>query len=79
VNDGCFPGLAEVPRTALSLTVPFLMRVPRAVAIVPGPAKRAVVQSAALGPVTTACPASILRRHPDATLFLDDDSAAGLA
>jgi glucosamine-6-phosphate deaminase len=79
VNDGCFPSLAEVPRTALSLTVPFLMRVPRAVAIVPGPAKRAAIQAAVLGAVTTACPASVLRRHRDATLFLDDDSAAGLA
>ncbi len=78
VNDGCFPSLPDVPRTALSLTVPFLMSVPRAVAIVPGPAKRAAIAAAVLGPVTTACPASILRRHPDATLFLDDDSAAGL-
>jgi len=78
VNDGCFPSLSEVPRTALSLTVPFLMRVPRVVAIVPGPAKRAAIQAAIEGPVTTACPASILRRHRDATLFLDDDSAAGL-
>lgn len=78
VNDGCFPSLAEVPRTALSLTVPFLMRVPRAVAIVPGPAKRAAIQAAVRGPVTTACPASVLRRHRDATIFLDEDSASGL-
>ena len=78
VNDGCFASLAEVPRTALSLTVPFLMGVPRAVAIVPGPAKRAAIRAAVRGPVTTACPASILRRHRDATLFLDEDSAAGL-
>jgi glucosamine-6-phosphate deaminase len=78
VNDGCFPSLGEVPRTALSLTVPFLMRVPRGVAIVPGAAKRSAIHSALEGPVTTACPASILRRHRDATLFLDDDSAAGL-
>jgi glucosamine-6-phosphate deaminase len=78
VNDGGFPTLAEVPRTALSLTVPFLLRVPRAVAIVPGPAKRAAIAAALQGPVTTASPASVLRRHPDATLFLDEDSAAGL-
>jgi glucosamine-6-phosphate deaminase len=78
VNDGCFPTLEDVPRTALSLTVPFLMRVPRAVAIVPGPAKRAAIRAALEGPVTTACPASILRRHPDATLFLDEASAADL-
>ena len=78
VNDGCFPSLADVPRTALSLTVPFLMGVPRAVAIVPGPAKRAAIRAAVRGPLTTACPASILRRHRDATLFLDEDSAGGL-
>ena len=48
------------------------MRVPRAVAIVPGPAKRAAIAAAVDGPVTTACPASILRRHRDATLFLDE-------
>jgi glucosamine-6-phosphate deaminase len=78
VHDGCFATIEDVPRTALSLTVPFLMRVPRAVAIVPGPAKRAAVTAAVTGPVATSCPASILRRHPDATLFLDDASAAGL-
>lgn len=78
VNDGCFPALEAVPRRALSLTIPYLLRVPRAVAIVPGAAKRAAIQAALQGPVTTACPASILRRHPDATLFLDEDSAAGL-
>jgi len=79
VNDGCFASLADVPRTALSLTIPLLLRVPRAVAIVPGRAKRAAIRAALQGPVTTACPASILRRHRDATLFLDEDSAAGLA
>ena len=78
MNDGCFPTLEDVPRTALSLTVPFLMGVPRAVAIVPGPAKRAAIRAALEGPVTTACPASILRRHRDATLFLDEASAADL-
>ena len=79
VHDGSFTRLEDVPRTALSLTVPFIMGVPRAVAIVPGPAKRAAVKAALDGPMTSACPASILRRHPDATLFLDAQSAADLA
>jgi glucosamine-6-phosphate deaminase len=79
VHDGSFAALADVPRTALSLTVPFLLRVPRAVAIVPGPAKRAAITAALEGPVTCACPASVLRRHPDARLYLDSASAAGLA
>jgi glucosamine-6-phosphate deaminase len=78
VHDGSFPALEAVPRTALSLTIPFLMRVPHAVAIVPGPAKRAAITAALDGPVSCACPASVLRRHPDARLFLDPASAAGL-
>jgi glucosamine-6-phosphate deaminase len=78
VHDGAFAALEAVPRTALSLTVPFLMGVARLAAIVPGPAKRAAVQAALDGPLTTACPASILRRHPNATLYLDPASAAGV-
>jgi len=76
VHDGGFARLEDVPRTAFSLTIPFIMRVARAVAIVPGPAKRAAIRAALDGPVTAACPASILRRHPNATLFLDEESAA---
>jgi glucosamine-6-phosphate deaminase len=78
VNDRGFARLEEVPRIALSLTIPRLLAVPRAVAIVPGPAKRAAVTAALDGPVTPGCPASILRRHPHATLYLDEASAAGL-
>jgi glucosamine-6-phosphate deaminase len=78
VSDGCFASLSDVPRAALSLTIPFLLRVPRAVAIVPGPAKAAAITVALEGPVSPACPASILRRHRDATLFLDEASAGGL-
>lgn len=78
VHDGSFATLEAVPRRALSLTIPFLLRVPRAVAIVPGPAKRAAIAAALDGPVTCARPASVLRRHPDAWLFLDTASAAGL-
>jgi glucosamine-6-phosphate deaminase len=79
VHDGSFRTLDEVPRTALSVTIPRLLGVPHAVAIVPGPAKRDAIATALDGPVTCACPASILRRHPDARLYLDTASAAGLA
>jgi glucosamine-6-phosphate deaminase len=78
VHDGAFADPGAVPRRALSLTIPTLLRVPRAVAIVPGSAKRAAIHAAFDGPVTRACPASVLRRHPDASVFLDGDSAASL-
>jgi len=44
--------------------------------MVPGPAKKNAVRDAVEGPVSEACPASILREHPAAALFLDTDSAA---
>ncbi len=79
VHDGAFETLEEVPRHALSLTIPTIMACPKLFAIVPGPAKREAIRSAVEGPVETSCPASILRRHADAHLFIDRDSAALLA
>ncbi len=79
VNDGAFATLDDVPRHALSLTIPTIMARPRLFAIVPGPAKREAIKSTIEGPVATTCPASILRRHPDAHLFIDRDSASLLS
>lgn len=76
VNDGCFRTLAEVPRQALTLTIPALLGARRLVATVPGPRKAAAVRAALHGPVTPACPASILRTHPAAALHLDPAAAA---
>jgi glucosamine-6-phosphate deaminase len=75
VHDGCFAALDDVPTHALSLTVPVFMRTPHIVLTVPGPTKRAAVRAALQGPVTVECPASILRQHPDAALFLNKESA----
>ena len=76
VNDGCFASLAAVPLHALTLTVPALMSGARLFCMVPGKRKAPAVAKTLQGPVTPACPASILRVHPAATLFLDQDSAA---
>ena len=76
VNDGCFPDFASVPRQAISLTCPALMSGRALVCVVPGPSKAAAVAATLTGPVSTKCPASILRRHPSANLYLDTDSAA---
>jgi glucosamine-6-phosphate deaminase len=79
VNDGAFARFDEVPAKALSLTIPTLMKCPRLFAVVPGPAKRQAIKWTVEGPVATICPASILRRHPDAHLFIDSDSASFLS
>jgi glucosamine-6-phosphate deaminase len=76
VHDGQFAAIDDVPRQALSLTVPFFLRVPRALVFVQGERKAAAVRAALNGPITEACPASALRRHPAATLFLDEAAAS---
>lgn len=78
VAEGWFPNLNEVPRKALTLTIPALFRTQKLLASVPGPRKAAIVRRTALEPISTACPATILRTHPDATVYLDPDSAAEL-
>ena len=79
VHDGAFNSLEEVPREALSLTIPTIMTRPKLFAIVPGSAKQQAIKNTVEGPVATACPASILQTHRDAHLFIDRDSAALLS
>ena len=43
--------------------------------VVPGPRKAEAVLNTLRGPIAESCPASALRRHPGATLYLDRDSA----
>ena len=76
VNDGCFPTLSAVPTTALTLTIPALLSSRAIVGVVPGPRKAEAVRNTLIGPISTACPASILRKHSNAALYLDRDSAA---
>jgi glucosamine-6-phosphate deaminase len=78
VNDGCFPSLDLVPLLALTMTVPALISAACLSAAVPGPAKAEAVRQTIEGPIATSCPASILRTHACASLFLDTLSASRL-
>lgn len=78
LNDGCFATLADVPKEALSLTIPVFRQARHLSVVVPGLRKAQAVAAACLGPVTTKCPASILRTHPRVRLFLDEFSALQL-
>ena len=78
VHDGAFATLDDVPKQAFSLTVPTLMAAQQLFVMAPGPAKASAVKASVEGPLTNQCPASILRQHPRAELFLDRDSAARL-
>lgn len=79
VNDGCFSRLEDVPETALTLTIPALVAAPQVFCIVPARTKAAAVYDTVHGPVSETCPASVLRRHPNAVLYLDPDSSSLMA
>ena len=75
VNDGCFPCFDDVPKTAVTLTISALLKIPLQFTVVPGIRKADAVLKTLSGPITAECPASILRKHGNCVLYLDSDSA----
>jgi len=75
VNDGCFSNFAQVPTRALTLTVPALMAGKYIYCMVPGKNKANAVDRTLNGEIDEQCPASVLRRHSNALLFLDKESS----
>lgn len=75
VHDGCFERIEDVPTHAYTLTIPALLRAPRLCVVVPGPRKADAVLATLRGPVGESCPATALRGHSGATLYLDPESA----
>ena len=75
VNDGCFKTIADVPTNAMTLTVPTLVRAPYLFCIVPAPTKANAVYETLNGSIDEHCPASILRMHDNAKLYLDNESS----
>jgi glucosamine-6-phosphate deaminase len=76
VAEGHFATIDDVPTHAITVTIPALVRAHRLLAIVPEARKAVPVRDALQGPIATSCPASLLRRQPHATLYLDADSAS---
>jgi glucosamine-6-phosphate deaminase len=79
VGEGHFATLDDVPRQAISLTVPALLAPAHVLAVVPEQRKAEAVRAALQGPVAPGCPASILRTQPHVTLYLDTESASLLS
>lgn len=75
VNDGEFKSLDEVPQSALTLTIPALMSSKKVVCIAPTERKAEAIHQTLFGPISESCPASVLRTHSGATLFLDKEAA----
>jgi glucosamine-6-phosphate deaminase len=76
VSDGCFDNLNSVPKLAITLTIPALMAGRYVYCIVPGKNKATAVYNTLYKKISEQCPASVLRTHPEAVLFLDEDSGA---
>jgi len=78
VDDLCFDSFDLVPKQAISLSVPRLLRASKVFCCVPGKLKSDAVRATIEGPITTHCPSTALRLHPACKLYLDTESASGL-
>ena len=79
VNEGWFSRLADVPKKAISMSVRQILRSKEIIAVVPDTRKARAVKECLEGEISPMMPASILRNHPNATIYLDADSAALLS
>jgi glucosamine-6-phosphate deaminase len=75
-GEGHFPDVASVPREAVTITCPGLFRAQAWVCCVPEERKAQAVRNALEGPIAETCPASLVRRHPNAHVYLDTQSAS---
>jgi glucosamine-6-phosphate deaminase len=76
VNEGWFPSVAEVPQHAITLTIPALLRIPMLLVSVPEERKARIVHRTLTEEISARCPATIMRKHPNVTLYLDPGSAS---
>lgn len=78
VGEGHFASLDEVPKEAITLTVPALLAPHHILAIVPEARKANAVHACMRQPISEDRPGSILRNVENATLYLDQESASKL-
>ncbi len=79
VGEGWFADLSKVPTRAISMSVRQILKAKELMAVVPDQRKAEAVKASIEGEITPLVPASILRTHPNVTLYLDKDSASLLS
>jgi glucosamine-6-phosphate deaminase len=79
IAEGWFAELAAVPKQAMSMSVRQVLKAREILAVVPGPRKAQAIKACFDGPISPLTPASILRTHAQATVYLDRQSAALLS
>jgi glucosamine-6-phosphate deaminase len=75
---GTFENLVDVPRFGLTLTMHALMQPETVIALVHEGNRADVIRRVVEEPVSPMCPASLLREHPNARLYLSAEAAARL-
>lgn len=76
MGEGWFKSLADVPGRALSMTVRQILKAKEILCVVPDARKAPAVAKCLGGEINPMVPASILRSHNRAVIYLDKDSAA---
>ena len=76
VGEAWFSDITQVPKQAISMSVKQIMKVKELIAVVPGSRKAEAIKTCFNGEISPMAPASILRNHPNATVYLDQASVA---
>jgi glucosamine-6-phosphate deaminase len=78
VGEGWFPDIAKVPKRAISMSPRQIMKARAIVSVVPDQRKANAVKMCLEGEISPMAPGSLLRRHPNVTVYLDRQSASML-
>jgi len=79
VGEGWFAEISEVPTRAISMSPRQILKARELVVVVPDKRKAQAVKACFEGEISPLAPASILRRHPNVTVYLDEESASLLS
>lgn len=79
LGEGWFANFAEVPRSAISMSIRQILKASEILVIVPDARKAQAVKNCLEGEISPLSPASILRSHANVTVYLDRDSSALLS
>ncbi len=79
VGEAWFADISQVPQRAISMSARQILKAREILAVVPGPRKADAVKLCLEGTISPMAPASILRTHPSATVYLDQASASLLS
>ena len=75
-NSRLFESIDQVPCEAYTMGIGTIMKAKKIVLLANGPKKAQTIYDTVYGPITPKVPASVLRLHPDVTIFVDEEAGA---